>query len=523
MEHKAVRSQSAWRTRRTAAISVVGAVAAATGLIGQGALPASAQPKSGGSITMVELGIEANIDPAIGGISAYPYAPAMEAVFGPGLAYITPAGKVVMGFAKSMTPSNDLKTWTITLHPGLKFSDGTAFNAAAVANNINRDKDPTIGSTYQKIAETMKTTVENATTLKVTLQTPNSQFPALIAADFGAIGSPTAIKNEGQNFGTKPVGAGPFILKNTVLNTSQSFSKNPNFYIKGQPYINTLNLQSLPSYTQQVNALQTGSAQVSWASNGQVFEQFKKAGIHVDAFPLQGPFFLAFNNAAAPFNNIKAREAVYYALNRVGASNAWGPGNPVSETFFSKSSPLYNPVKWPGQDTQKAQQLFNQLASAGHPVDFTFMLPQGYPTLAPYIQADLSSFKNVKVAVKTELVSGYVTDLQKGTYQMTAYGISAPSEEPFLTGLYQSNGPGNYERWVDPKVDAALKNYLATTNVSQQKQDWQTVSTEITKQFPFIPTFQGETSLNWDTAKLGGVNPVWYGEVPMWNEIYLKG
>ena len=519
MELRAVRS------RNTATIAIIAAVSAAAALVGPGALPAVAAggPSHGGSVTMDQLGIEANLDPAIGGISAYPYSPAMEAVFGPGLAYILPSGKVVMGFAKSMTPSSNLKDWTVTLRPGLKFTDGTPFNAAAVAYNINRDKEPALGSTYEKVAQGMKATVVDATTLKIALQSPNSQFPALMAADFGAIGSPTAIKKEGQNFGTKPVGAGPFILQNTVLNTSEHFVKNPNFYIKGQPYLNSINLQSLTSYTQQVSALETGSAQLAWSSNGQVFEQFRKAGVHVDAFPLQGPFFLAYNNKAAPFNNLLAREAVYYALNRVGASNAWGPGNPVSETFFSKSSPLYNPVKWPAQNTAKAQQLFNQLASEGHPVSFNFMLPQGYPTLGPYVQADLSSFKNVKVTVSTALVSQYVTDLQKGTYQMTGYGVSAPSTEPFLTGLYQSNGPGNYERWVDPKVDAALNNYLATTDAAKQKADWQIVSTEITKQFPFIPTFQGETSLNWKPAKLGGVQPVWYGETPMWNELYLKG
>lgn len=527
MAYLAGGSRGTRRARRSAVVGILAAVSTASGLIGQGTLPASAAsgPPHGGTVTMDLLGVPATLDPASEGISQYTYSPAMGAIYGPGVAYITPAGKVVMGFAKSMTPSKNFKTWTITLHPGLKFSDGTPFNAASIAYNITRDADPTLGSQFQAEAATLKTKVVNATTLKISLQSPDSQFNSDFAADFGAVGSPTAEKSEGANFATKPVGPGPFVLQKTVLNTSQSFTPNKYFsiYKKGQPYLSGITLQSLPSYTQQVSALQTGSAQLAWSSNGQVFEQFKKAGVHVQEFPLEGVFFLSFQNQAAPFNNVLAREAIYYALDRTGVSASWAPGIPVSSTLFPKSSPLYSSkVTWPAKNSAKAQQLLNKLAAQGHPLDFTFMLPQGYPTLGPYVQSALSAYQNLKVTVKTELTPQYSTDLHGGTYQMTAYGLAAPSAVPFLTGMFQSTGPTNYEKWKDPKVDAAIAAYLKTSNPAKQKADWQIVTSEVTKTFPFVPTQGGVTSFDWDSNKVGGVVPIWYGETPIWNEMYMK-
>jgi ABC-type transport system substrate-binding protein len=170
-------------------------------------------PKSGGSVTVIEAGLDSQFDPALAFISTFTDGPEMEALYGPGLVYQNAAtGAVEMGFAKSLTASQGNKVWTMVLHDELKFSDGTAFNAQAVVDNINRIADPATGSTERAIASTISAKAVNDTTVQFTLQKPNPQFPSVISQGFALVPSPTAVKKEGSSFASHPVGAGPFMM-----------------------------------------------------------------------------------------------------------------------------------------------------------------------------------------------------------------------------------------------------------------------------------------------------------------------
>ena len=125
-------------------------------------------PKAGGSVTVEEAGLDTQFDPALAFISTFTDGPEMEALYGPGLLYQNAkTGAVEYGFAKSMT-STDNKVWTMTLRSGLKFSDGTPFNAAAVVANVKRIADPATGSSEAKIASTFTATAVNDTTVQFT-------------------------------------------------------------------------------------------------------------------------------------------------------------------------------------------------------------------------------------------------------------------------------------------------------------------------------------------------------------------
>ena len=124
-------------------------------------------------------------------------------------------GKITPRIATSVT-SEDQQTWTIELREGVTFTDGTPFDAEALKFNWERDKEDTATIT-QSDAKTMTSMkVTGSTTLEVTLVAPSTSFPFLLQGPLGMIGSPTAIKDMGEDYTVAPVGAGPFVLEKRV-------------------------------------------------------------------------------------------------------------------------------------------------------------------------------------------------------------------------------------------------------------------------------------------------------------------
>jgi peptide/nickel transport system substrate-binding protein len=126
-------------------------------------------------------------------------------------------GNIVPSTLESMS-STDGVTWLLKVRPGIKFTDGTSYDAAAIKYNWDRCLDPATACANAATMAAMKYDPIDPLTLKVTLNAPNSQFPRIISAggSIGAIASPAALKAAGSQanyLNGTPVGAGPFMWK----------------------------------------------------------------------------------------------------------------------------------------------------------------------------------------------------------------------------------------------------------------------------------------------------------------------
>lgn len=488
----------------------------------------SSSPKSGGTVTVIEAGLASTFDPALNFISTFTDGPEMEALYGPGLVYQNDTtGAVEMGFAKSLTPSQGGKVWTMVLHKGLKFSDGTAFNAAAVVDNIKRIANPATGSTERAIASTISAKAVNATTVRFTLKAPNSQFPSIVSQDFALIPSPTAVAKEGSSFGTHPVGPGPFMMGKFTPSVSLSLVRNPHFksYAPGQPHLDGMTFQEVTSSSQGQADLQSGQAQIAAVTTGQQMSQDRNIGMKVLSHQTVGGAWLELNQGKAPFKNKLAREAVYLALNRAHVANVWAQGNPVSTNFFPKTSPYYNPsLNWPPQNKQKAQQLFNRLAAQGTPVKFSILWPTGSnSTTAQYVASALNAYKHVSVTVKTVLPAQYVKDLNElQNYQMTAYGFYNSALFPTIPQVFQTGGALNYEKINDPTINTAINQMESAKGKASFKKAADDFVRELRSQYDFIPTQQGDIGFVYNPKAVGGVHTVEFGMIALWGELYAQ-
>lgn len=487
---------------------------------------ASAVPHSGGSLTVIN-NQGTGFDPAHNFISSFTDGPAMEAIYGPGLLYEADNGTIQMGFATSLAGSNNNKTWTLKLHPGLKFSDGTAFNAKAVVDNLNRIADPATASSEQAVASTIKATAPNATTVVFTLQSANAQFPALLSQDFSLIPSPTAVARYGATYNVHPVGPGPFELQNLVPAVSETLVRNPNYklFAPGQPYLDSITFEEVTDNSQAVADMSTGQAQVdSDVINGLLIQQMQGAGMTVIASHPVGGAWLDLNESKPPFNNLLAREAVYLALNRAKVGQIWAQGNPASTNFYPTTSPYFDKKNnWPAQNTAKAQQLFNQLAAEGHPVNFTILWPQGtYSAAAQYMASVLNGFKNVQVTTSIVLSPQYLEALnQTGDYQMTAYGFYNSQLFPTISQIFSTGGALNFEKITDNKLNTAVLSMQNAKNPTAFKTASDTFLQELIAQYDIIPTQQGDIGYAYNPKDVAGVQVAEFGIPAFYGQMYL--
>jgi peptide/nickel transport system substrate-binding protein len=206
---------------------------------------------------------------------------------------------------------------------------------------------------------------------------------------------------------------------------------------------------------------------------------------------------IIFNTTAAPFNDVVARQAIAYAINRKALNQVLTDGKgALAETIFAPGSPFYNAALHQlSPNAKKAQSLFNQLAAEGKPLSFTLSTVATFQSAAEAIQAQLASFQNVTVklailsnAAFTAAITPGVLNYQAG---MSSLGIGA-DPEPQLRNALHTNGTGNREGYSNPAVDAALEAGASTTDMAKRVADYATVQKLFVRDVPMI--FYGRNS-----------------------------
>jgi peptide/nickel transport system substrate-binding protein len=451
-----------------------------------GSSASAGTPKKGGTLTIIYQNEVTSLDPTgtttASGAGALPYYAIYDALF----TLSAGTGQVTPKVGQSLTADSSQTVWTLKLRPGVKFSDGTPYDAAAVEFNWARDKAPTSAvASAAAIIKLMK--VVNATTLQVTLVAPDSSFDRTVAQQLLFIASPAAIKKEGASFGTHPVGAGPFILSSWVRNSQKTFAPNPDYYQPGLPYLSKLVIDVIPDESQGATALKTGQGNYMYTQDGTVISQLKAAGMQATTTTTPGSPNIAFNNKKPPFNDPSIRKAVAEAISVDQMAKVTGTFVPVSQPFPA-GSPYNYGLSWPKYDPSDAQKLFNAYAAAhGGPVTFTIQAFQDPATVkeANFVQAALGQFKNVKVNVTTSAAATAISNVLTGNFQASAWGTPwyAPADiYPYLT----TGSPFNPYGYSNPAVGDAFKTARASGDPAVQNANYRIVVQHLVSDVPFF-------------------------------------
>jgi peptide/nickel transport system substrate-binding protein len=417
--------------------------------------PISSQPvvKSGGSITVLEssgyAGAWSTLDPAENkeGAATQDF---MTAIYGQ-LFELGANGTIVDDLATGYTLSPNAEDVTITLRQGVKFTDGTPFNAQAVADNWERDlgtvaisnglnppwlikeqpvpKGTKVAAGAPPPAEPPAAGVIQVTgpyTVVVHQDAPNAAFiDQLFDSIPNWIASPTALASEGTSFGQKPVGAGPFVVSSNVPNDELVVTKNPNYWQAGHPYLDQITFKTVGSDEAAYEALSAGQ--------GQVYEDMSTTQLITESqqhFEVENnlgtsPYDLQLNTAVPPFNNPKARQAIYAATNFA----------PILSRLFSNRYPVVQGFTGPGG-------ICYEQNVPGY---------QGYdPTLAKTLIQE-SGLNKVTIQLGTIALSTAQESMDALATEWEALGLKVKQTSWPLAGLisaFEANGGKNWESMV---------------------------------------------------------------------------
>jgi peptide/nickel transport system substrate-binding protein len=227
--------------------------------------------------------------------------------------------------AESWQVSTDQKEVTFKLRQGVKFTDGTDFNADAVKFHFDRIMDKRNASpSLAYIGSLKQVAVVDPYTVKLVFASPYAGLWNVLNYAYFGFNSPTAVKQWGDEYGRHPVGTGPFILKEWIPGSKLTFVRNPNYVQyredatnKGPAKLAKMVFLVIPEDGTAMAALQTGEITIS-GLNSDTLAQVQndnrfKVVINKNGTHLQ---YVEFNYERAPFNDPLFREAISYAVDR---------------------------------------------------------------------------------------------------------------------------------------------------------------------------------------------------------------
>jgi peptide/nickel transport system substrate-binding protein len=160
------------------------------------------------------------------------------------------------------TVSKDKLTYTIKLRQGIKFNDGTAFDAAAVQESIQRDLTLKGSVRASEISPIKTVSTQGANTVVLHLSTPYSPLLSQLADRAGMVMSPKALAAEGANFAQNPVCVGPFMFKDRVAGDHITLVKSPYYYDKSKVHLASIVYKIMTDPSSRTQALRAGDIQV---------------------------------------------------------------------------------------------------------------------------------------------------------------------------------------------------------------------------------------------------------------------
>jgi peptide/nickel transport system substrate-binding protein len=435
--------------------------------------PSDIQP--GGTITKLAATDPTTLD-SVGESNVQPDSPLDFAIYDT-LMYDGLDGSVVPQTADSLT-SNDGTVWTLKVHPNIKFSDGTPYDAAAVKFHWDRIADPTNASPQATAVKNIAAEeVLDAATLRITLKSKDSQFPRTVV-NIGFIASPAAVQAQGKNFGANPVGAGPFVLKSWVRQSQMVLQRNPAYWRSPMPYVDQVVVKVIGDEQQRLDTFKAGGGNEIYVTTPESADQIVKAGGQGMGIFLSGGPALYFATDKPPLDDLRVRQAIYAAIDLTQLTKTLhGSLLTPLDSVFVPTSPLYDKSQLqPGYDPTKAQQLVDAVYASNGNQDITFTLlafnQQYYLSMAQFVAASLNKLNHVKVTIDSQTVQTAVARVNQRAYQVSTFASAFNDPDPKWVNTFISAASPSPTGWKNSVFDAAVTDAKTTLDPNKRIADF---------------------------------------------------
>jgi peptide/nickel transport system substrate-binding protein len=454
------------------------AVATAAPTRAAGAAPATtvAQPKRGGTVKTMATTVERNLEPhsstgigGAGGAGAAPcYSNLLTYKWGPDVT--APSYIPAPDLAESWAQPDDL-TYVFKLRPGAKWHNippvnGRELVAEDIIYSFNRVRDQKTFASF--LAGIVKMEAVDKSTLKLTLDKPNADILNNLAVNNLAIVARERVEQTGGSLDDPPlIGSGPFILDVFEVGQRVTGKRNPDYFLKGQPYVDgfeSLRVTADPSL--MLSAFRAGTVNVLMSGmTVQLAEDIHKAVPtasvgYVPADRNTGEVILNIQNDL--FKDVRVRQAISKAIDRKTIVDTVWLGRGGYTAGLSLPDPSYGLAdaeltRLLGRDVAGAKQLLSQAGVSN--LSFEIIAPTylsgAFVSAAELIQANLREI-GVTTSLKTVDTPTLTTAQQSGNFQATIGTFAGAAPNGWLGARYKTGGGQNWAKYADPEMDRMI-------------------------------------------------------------------
>jgi peptide/nickel transport system substrate-binding protein len=383
-------------------------------------------------------------------------------------------GEVEPWLAESVEPNADSTVWTITLREGVKFHDGSDLTAEVVKNNLDAYRGayparrPLLFTFVFEPIESV--TVVDPLTVEVGLKQPWVSFDDALWGS-GRIGMlAQAQLDDTTSCADNLIGTGPFKKVDWVPNQKFEAEKNPDYWATDAageqlPYLDSITFQPIVEVDQRMNALQSGDINAMHTSDAPTVSDLRDMTESGEVNGYESEEFgevsyVMLNESKPPFDNIKARQALAYAVNfeetnailndgiTTRASGPFAPGNigHLEDTDF------------PGFDLEEAERLVAEYEEeTGQKLTFTYTTTNAQVTID---QAQLLKEQAAEIGVEVEIItvdqSTQIDTAISGDFEALGWRNHPGGDPDGQYNWWKSGSPVNFGRFNDPEIDRLL-------------------------------------------------------------------
>ncbi|AKB34061.1 Dipeptide-binding ABC transporter, periplasmic substrate-binding component [Methanosarcina siciliae HI350] len=409
---------------------------------------------------------------------------------------------LVPELAESYESLNDT-AWQINLRLGVKFHDGTPFNAEAVIFSINRvlDPDNTRHTEYDFIESV---SAKNDTTVIIRTKEPYAPTIASLSDPLLSIVSP-----EAEDLTHKPVGTGPFKFKNYKEGLRLSVLRNEDYW-GGDVKLESATIDYVSDPLTRSLKLQADDCDLVRgipATESEIINE--NPDLEVLSKETLRLCFMYVNANKEPLDDLRVRQALNYAINRDQVVSAALEGEGVPATgVFPSTLPWSSNEKLEGYDysSEKAKELLSEtgitdtdgdgwLEYEGEPFELTIRTYEKRAELKPTAEVIASQFE--KIGIKTEVIvletGALSADTSDGNYDLSLYAWGvAPAGDPdyFLSYHFESSGEqAGWTGYSNSEVDEWIKEARESTSQEERQEYYDLVQAQVLEDSPEIFVF----------------------------------
>jgi peptide/nickel transport system substrate-binding protein len=407
--------------------------------------------------------------------------------------------------AESVSPNADYTEWSITLRPGITFSDGSPLTAEVVKNNLDAYRGKYPGRSSLLLAfvfgDVADVQVVGPLTVQVTTSRPWPSFPSFLygSGRVGIMGQ--AQLDDAENCAKNLIGTGPFRLDEWRVNDHLTVVRNEHYWRTDSagaqlPYLDAVEFRPMPEQQQRVNALKSGQLDAFHiSSNTGALTIDEMRGLddaeqvnlaESDDFAEVG--LLMLNTTKPPFDNPIAREAAALAVQRELASEilAKGIGRLADGPFAPGSIGYLEDTGFRTSDPDRARELVAQYEQeTGLPFEFQ-ITSDPTPELVQLVQLTKQFFEDVgmKVSITTLEQSALIQKAIEKGYQAITFR-NYPGLDPdgnYVWWYDAATNPVNFMGFSDPEVDTLLDQGRESADPAARQQIYQELNRELARE-----------------------------------------